>query len=388
MNGSSEGGLKTKGRAGLSLALTLPMALLLFVLLSNGENVFAQPDRLFAYMATLILDVFLFFQMLYTGKTDKWRAVLFVAFAVTLCISFIANMTAIRGTRTFSEADVLQCRIPFCHIVTTMILIPLALSRSIIFPGAIEGGFANISSMLVIIFGGLILLGRGFCAWGCFYGGWEDGVSRLKKRAVWKTPPGYLRWGGFAVLILVALTSAATLVPTYCDWLCPFKAVTEYAPPRDFTSTVQFVIFVAIFVGLVIVLPFLTRKRTQCAWFCPMGAFSSLFNKINAWDIRIDKDKCAKCGKCVRECPVFALDKESLETGAAHLNCVKCGRCADGCPKGAIGYHVRFTQVMKHPTTARMLFLYASFTFLALFSGGAMEQAILVVLKMFAERSF
>jgi ferredoxin len=83
-----------------------------------------------------------------------------------------------------------------------------------------------------------------------------------------------------------------------------------------------------------------------------------------------------------------ALDKESLESGAAHLNCVKCGRCADGCPKGAIGYHVRFTQVMKHPTTARLLFLYASFGFLALFSGGATEQAILVVLKLFAERSF
>jgi ferredoxin-type protein NapH len=381
-------GLKTKGRALVSLALALPMALILLALLTQGDrSFFTQPDRLFAFAATWLLDIFLFYKMLYTGKTDKWRAALFVLFAVTLCIAFISNMTELRGTRTFNGADVLECKIPFCHIVTTMILIPLALSRSIIFPGTIEGGFADISSMLVIVFGGLIILGRGFCAWGCFYGGWEDGMSRIRKTAIWKTPPAYLRWGGFAVLILVALTSAATLVPTYCDWLCPFKAVTEYNSPTDFISFIQFVIFVSIFVGLVIVLPFLTRKRTQCAWFCPMGAFNSLFNKINAWDIRIDKDKCVKCGKCVKNCPVFALDSDALEEGAAHIQCVKCGRCADDCPRGAIGYHLRFTQVLKHPTTARVLFLYASFGFLAVFSSGSIQQAILAVLKLLANWS-
>lgn len=388
MDDLTRSGLKTKGRAWLSLALTLPMVLILFLLLTQGQNVFAEPDRFFAYGATLLLDAFLFFKMLHTGKTDKWRAVLFVTFAVTLSVAFIAHMVEMRGARTFSEADVLQCKIPFCHIVTTVILIPLALSQSIIFPGAIEGGFANISQMLIIIFGGLLILGRGFCAWGCFYGGWEDGVSRLRKTPVWKKPPGYLRWGGFAVLILVALTSAATLVPTYCVWLCPFKAVTEYSTPYDFTSLVQFLLFASIFVGLVIILPFLTRKRTQCAWFCPMGAFNSLFNVVNAWDVRIDKDKCVRCGKCIRNCPVFAVDEDSLESGRTNSNCIKCGRCADECRTGAIGYHLRFTRIMKHPTTARMLFLYAGFAFLAAFSGGAIQQTILIVLHLVTGRSY
>jgi polyferredoxin len=380
--------LKTQGRAWLSLALTLPMALMLVLLLTQGRDVFSRPDWLFAYVATLVLDVFLFFKMLHTGKTDKWRAVLFVTFAVTLCISFISHMTEMRGARTFSEADLLQCKIPFCHMVTTMILIPLALSQSIIFPGVIEGGFANISQMLLIVFGGLLILGRGFCAWGCFYGGWEDGISRLRKKPIWKTPPAYLRWGGFAVLLLVALTSAATLVPTYCDWLCPFKAVTEYATPYDFTSFVQFLLFVSIFVGLVIILPFLTRKRTQCAWFCPMGAFNSLFNKVNAWEIGIDKDKCVRCGKCIKSCPVFALDKEALDVGAANINCVKCGKCSDNCPKGAIGLRLRFTKVLQHPTTARTLFLYAGFAFLAAFSGGSIQQSILSIIEFIANRSY
>ena len=380
--------LKTQGRWLLSLLLTLPMALILFVLLTMGDDsLFAQPDRLFAFSAVLLLDVFLFFKMLYTGKTDRWRAILFIAFAVALSLTFIVHMTELRGTRTFSNADVLQCRIPFCHIVTTMILIPLALSKSIIFPGQIEGGFANISSMLVIVFGSLLVLGRGFCAWGCFYGGWDDGFSRLGKRKTWKTSPTYLRWGGFAVLILVALTSAATLVPSYCSWVCPFKAVTEFDAVTNFESFAKFVIFAGLFIGLVIVLPILTRKRTQCAWFCPMGAFNSLFNPINAFDIRIDQDRCLKCGKCVRNCPVDALADGALDKGSANINCVKCGKCADECSQGAIGYHIRGTAVLKHPTTARMLYLYAAFAFLAVFSGGAFQQAILIVVKLFATGS-
>ena len=380
--------LRTQGRWLVSLLLTLPMALVLFFMLTGGDDsLFAQPERLFAFATVLFLDVFLFFMMLYTGKTDRWRAILFIAFAVALCITFIVNITELRGTRTYSGSDSLQCEIPFCHIVTTMILIPLALSQSIIFPGRIEGGFASISEMLIIVIGALLVLGRGFCAWGCFYGGWEDGFSRIRKKAVWKNPPTYLRWGGFAVLILVALTSAATLVPTYCDWICPFKAVTEYEAVTSFWSFVKFVIFAGMFVGLVVVLPILTKRRTQCSWLCPMGALCSLTNPVNAWDIRIKQDECLKCGKCIRACPVGALDNDSLESGKAHIQCVKCGKCSDECPRGAIGYHLRFTGIMTHPTTTRVLFLYVGFGFLAIFSGGTLQQAILFVVKTLANWS-
>jgi len=376
--------LRTQGRPWLSLLLTLPMAFVLFVLLTGGTDVFSQPDSLFAFAAIWILDCVLFFKLLHSGKTDRYRAVLFIAYALALSLVFITHKQEVRGHRSFSSADFLQCQIPFCHIVTTMILVPAVLARSIIFPGSINEGFANISMMLVIVAGAFLILGRGFGSWGCFYGGWDDAFSRLRKRRVWKNPPTWLRWGGFAVLILVALSSAALLYPSYCVWLCPFKAVTEYSPVTDLRSGIQALLFVSLFAALVVILPILTGKRTQCAWFCPMGALCSLSAPISLHEIRIDRSRCIGCKKCVKACPIGALDAAALEAGKAHMQCVKCGRCADVCPRGCIGYRLRFTRVLRHPTVARVLFLYSAFAFLATFSGGVLQQSILIGLRLAA----
>jgi ferredoxin len=81
---------------------------------------------------------------------------------------------------------------------------------------------------------------------------------------------------------------------------------------------------------------------------------------------------------------VGALDEDSLKSGKAGINCTKCGKCADVCPSGAIGYHLRLSAVLKHPTTQRVLFLYAAFTFLAVFSGGTLQQMVLLLLSLAA----
>ena len=70
-------------------------------------------------------------------------------------------------------------------------------------------------------------------------------------------------------------------------WLGPFKAVSEYVAARNPLGMVQNGIFILLFAGLVIVLPWLTRKRTQCAFFCSFGAFQSIFNKTSVFDVKI-----------------------------------------------------------------------------------------------------
>ena len=374
----------TQGSWIRSILLTLPMAIILFVMLTGGGDVFSWPEYRFAFAVVYTLDVIIFFRMLYTGKTDRGRAILFILFAIALSSTFIVNMVETRGNMTFNEADLLQCKVPFCHIVTTMILIPAALSKSIIFPGAINEGYASIASMLVIVAGAWLVLGKGFCSWVCFFGGWDDGFSRLRRKAAWKNPPTYLRRGGFAVLILVALTSASSLIPTYCDWVFPFKAVTEFEVVTSVESGLKAIVFASLFGGLVIGLPIFTKKRTQCAWFCPMGALCSITNKVNIYDLRIDKEGCIKCRKCIKACPVQALDKESLELGKANSSCMKCGKCADVCPNNSIGYHIKFTRLFAHPTTTRMLFLYTAFGFLTIFSGGAVQRMVLLILNFTA----
>ena len=320
--------------------------------------------------------------MLYTGKTHKYRATGFIALALFFALTFIVNLIRMRGSMTFSNSNLLSCEIPFCHIVTTMIIIPAAITKTIIFPGSIIEGFASVSAMLVIVAGISISLGRGFCSWGCFFGGWDDGTSSILKKPVMKKINPALKWAPFAVLIIVALTSAATLTPTYCDWLCPFKSVTEY---QKITSVIVFfktLVFLSLFAGLVIVLPLLSKKRIQCSAFCPMGALLSFTNKINIFRVKVNKEKCNNCKTCLKSCPSLSIGENDLETGNPSFTCTKCGKCIDACTKEAISYHIAGTSQNKNHTLKRNLFLYPSFTLLVIFTGKTMQYGIILLIKL------
>ena len=123
----------------------------------------------------------------------------------------------------------------------------------------------------------------------------------------------------FAVLLMVSLTAALSLVPTYCDWICPFKTVTEFEQVTSVESAAKAGIFVSLFAGLVVVLPVMTRKRTQCSFLCPLGAINSVSNKITPFTVKIDKNTCNNCFKCVEVCPLFALSREGIKEGKVSL---------------------------------------------------------------------
>jgi ferredoxin-type protein NapH len=373
----------TQGSVWKSILLTLPMILLILIFIAGGIPDLSTMDKAISFWITLVFLTTLFFLILYTGRTDRYRRIGFVLMALFFALTFIVSLIKERGAMTFNQENLLSCEIPFCHIVTTMIIIPVALTKSIIFPGSIIGGFASIASMLVIVIGVSLSLGRGFCSWGCFYGGWDDGTSRILRKPKIKKINPVFRWMSFAVLLLVALWSAMTLNPEYCDWLCPFKTVTEFEKVTSFTIFMKTVVFLSLFLGLVIILPVLTKKRVQCATFCPMGALLSLTNKINAFDVRIDKEKCSSCQKCSQTCPTLSLDKNDIEAGRPSVTCMKCGGCIDACSKKAIHYHVKGTPVGKSLSWARNLFLYPAFLLLVVFLGGYMQGGIMMLLHLF-----
>lgn len=367
-----------------AILTSLPMIVMTAVILSGGK-VPQGPLEMFAYALTFLFINALFFLMLKTGRTDRYRAALFILYAVTFSIAFIAHYIEARGSMTISESEILECRAPFCHIVIPMTLIPIALTRTVIFPGTMNGTYASIAGMMIIWIGASISLGRGFCGWGCFLGGWDDGFSRILKKPVIRRFPNRITYMPFAVLLAVALLSAASLSPVYCKWLCPYKAVTEYVAVTSATRLLQMVIFLSLFAGLVVVLPVLTRKRIQCGTFCPFGAFQSFTNRISPFGVTIDKGRCIGCKKCINICPTFSMKEVSLGKGKARMTCIKCGKCVDNCPKNALSFHIRGTAPDQNPTGQRVLFLYAGFLFLATMSGGNIQKALLVVTGLFLQ---
>ena len=227
---------------------------------------------------------------------------------------------------------------PFCFLAIPMMIVPAALSKTIIFPGSILPTPTNdkaIATMVALWLAATIVLGKGWCSYGCFFGGIEEGFAALRKRPLLRRIHPSLRLLPWGVLAAIVLLSAATYSPTYCEWLCPFKAVTEFPEVRSAQTAAQFGIFSALFAGLVIALPVATKKRTQCTFLCPFGAFQSLFNHISVFDIRVNRSACAGCTSlCTSSCPTLSIDKSSIEAGKTLISCMKLRRVRGRLPKG------------------------------------------------------
>ncbi len=365
-----------------TLLLGLPIVLLMAMMVTQGQPLPQEPLNLIPLVVAYVFTVGMFLVILYTGRIYRYRAILFVTYAVCFVLTFIPNLLELRGSMAITRAEMIQGHTPFCHMVIPTTIIPAALSRTIIFPGSMLEGFASIGTMLVLWLGATIALGRAWCSWGCFYGGLDEGFSKVGRRPLLRRIGRRWTYLPFAVLLAVALTSAATLTPTYCGWLCPFKAVTEFEAVTSATVVVQTVIFVVLFLGLVVVLPILTKRRVQCGLFCPMGAFQSLTNKLNIFDVRIDPDQCVQCGRCESLCPTFSISRDSIRKGRTCLTCTKCGRCVDECPKNAISYHLKGTPVGVRSHVARLAFVYAAFLLLAMMGSGMIAGAVRRILLL------
>jgi len=365
-----------------SVLVTIPVMLLTAMMLTGGQALPKDPLLLASTCFTWVLLNFAFFRMLSSGRTFAYRSGLFITLAVAFVITFSTALLSTRGSLALTEADVVQGKTPFCHLVIPMVIIPGVLTRTIIFPGTLVGAFASIGSMLVLWIGGTIALGRAWCSWICFYGGLDEGFSRIGKRPRIKHVGRAWTYLPFALLIAVVLISAVSLSPFYCEWLCPFKAVTEAPAITNALVLFQTILFVALFLVLVVVLPLLMKRRAQCGLFCPFGAFQSFTNAITAFDVRIDTMRCTKCGLCVRTCPTFSLTDESVAAGRTLMTCTRCGRCVDVCPVHAVSYHIKGTRAGASPNAARVLFLLPAFVFLSAIGGGMISTAIWRLLKL------
>ncbi len=367
--------------------LAFPMMIFSFLMLSGGK-IPADPKKLFAFAATYLFFNALFFLMIRTEKTDKYRAILFGVYAVFFTVSFISHFIEVRGSMGISDTELIACRTPFCHIVIPMTIIPLALSKTIIFPGTMVGAYAAIASMFVIWIGASLTIGRGFCGWACFFGGWDDAFSRIRKKPLIKKINPRWHYLNYAVLLLVVLTSAIALSPTYCEWLCPYKTVSEFVQITSVKTLIQTIIFVSLFIGLVIVLPILTKRRTQCGLFCPFGAFQSFTNKVSPFEVRVNQDACVKCMRCMQVCPTFSINEETIAKGKTRITCIKCGKCIDNCPKGALMFHVKGTPLTGNSNVSRLLFLYPAFLFLVIMAGSNFQDAIARIIRLITTGSF
>lgn len=379
--------LERPGRRGVGRAVLLTAPMVLWSLLMMTPRLRTAHDgvTLGAALAVAAFMSFLFYEMMRTGETYRWRRIFFVALGLLFPVGFLSALVALRGTMSIPIEHIVAGDTPFCFMVTPMLLIPAALTRTIIFPGSILATANNphsIATMIGLWAAMTLVLGKAWCSYGCFFGGIEEGFAAVAKRPLLRRIDARFRLAPWAVLLATVLLSAALFEPVYCTWLCPFKTVTEFFEVRNALTAMQFVVFITLFAGLVVVLPLLTKKRTQCGFFCPFGAFQSIFNKINIFEIRVDRARCVDCGACQRACPTMAITPASVQAGGVHLNCMRCGACVDVCRKEAAVWHVKGTALAVKPERARLLFLYGAWAMATMFGGSVLAGSLVSLVHL------
>jgi ferredoxin-type protein NapH len=368
---------------GRSLLLTLPILLWSLLMLFH-PGVRTDLASLIAGSVTVLFMTALFFAMMRTRTTYRWRRAFFVALGVLFPIGFIHNLLVVRGSMGIPIEEMIAGRTPFCFMPIPTMILPAVLTRAVPFSGSLAPGGgasgAGIAVMVGLWLAFAIVLGKAWCSYACFFGGIEEGVAAIPSKPRIRTIDPRWRCVPWAVLLAIVLLSLAFFEPAYCVWLCPFKAVTEYIAARNLLGLIQNVIFILLFAALVIVLPWLTKKRTQCAFWCPFGAFQSLFNKISVFTVKIDRTRCRPCVLCKNACPNMSITDEAIQRGEALMTCMKCGACVDACPRHAVNFHIKGTGGDANPERARLLFLYSAWALAVMFGGTIIAQGLSTIL--------
>lgn len=383
-----------------SLILSCMMAFIIFFFVVLMHN-FSIASIVYALFLLFLFVRMTFSERKKMGSGVIYRRIFQTVFAVGFCIAFISDLYTERGSMAITSQALSNSELPFCHIAIPQVLLPLLVTKNIIFPARIAGHYAAVSSMILIWLVCTLTLGRGWCSWVCFYGGWEEGFSHAAKKQRLKLLPKNreLREFHFGFLFFVILASLCELACIYCEWFCPFKLVTEFSPINSIPSLIATVMFIGLFLGLVVVLPILTKKRTQCSTLCPFGAFASLTDRFSLFQMKIDTQKCTGCMKCASVCPFSAIDIKTIQDKKDHpeFSCAKCGECVAVCPQKAITYSLRFCkntcgcghnqakpktaagcvfQELLHPA---QLFRFAAFTFAVIMSSDFMIKSLNLV---------
>ena len=363
---------------GASLLWTLPVVIWTLLVFSRGWSQ-GSPAQRTATVVTTIFLTGLFLWMMKSGETYRPRRIFFVALGFLFPVGFIWELVAQRGSMSISAEQMLLGNTPFCHLALPMMALPGILSKTIIFPGSILPKPENphaFGAMLALWVGATLILGRGWCSWGCFFGGIEEGFASFRRKPVIQKIDR--RWTLFpwAMLTLVIVGTAISLSPFYCEWICPFKTVTEFPAVTSLRKALQFGIFTTLFATIVVILPLLTKKRTQCSFFCPLGPIQALANKINIFELKTHPTHCVSCGLCEKACPVLAIDPGEGGIRQVNMNCSRCGACADVCPKRAVRFRIKGTPFVVPASAPRMLFLFATWIFATMFGGSLLDNTL------------
>ncbi|MBR5524013.1 MAG: 4Fe-4S binding protein, partial [Clostridia bacterium] len=212
--------------------------------------------------------------------------------------------------------------------------------------GSLQGSFSAGHSTLFYVGGILllysVLLGRLICGWLCPFGLIQEWLYKIKTPKVKKSPItrllSYLKYVllvFFVIIVPILYALRDTPLPAFCKYICPAgtleggisllanKVNSSYFSMLGPIFTWKFLLMVSIMTGCIFVF------RLFCRFICPLGALYGLFNRISIFGVKLNRDKCVDCNKCISHCKMDIRHVNDQE-------CISCGECIPVCPTNAI----------------------------------------------------
>jgi len=223
-----------------------------------------------------------------------------------------------------------------------------------------ESAYLVVLPMVMVAAIFAVVVGRGWCGWGCPLGFAQYLVSRFRAvlgfqyRELPYWAVAVLDHAKYAILFVMVLVALAIGIPSlglavfgdslalpYCQ-VCPgkglFTVLQQGLGVEPFATTLPWVAIGML--GLFLVASFSVRMF-WCR-VCPIGAFLALFNRQSLFWLRKDPSRCTKCRVCLRVCPmdIEEIFVEMERENVTSPECIMCGRCVESCPEdGALSFN-------------------------------------------------
>ena len=188
---------------------------------------------------------------------------------------------------------------------------------------------------ILVLYG--ILFGRMICGWLCPFGLIQELLHKIKTPKLKKSPvTRILSYAKYVILVFFCLVVPLMYAdPGFCKYICPAGTLEGgiglLSNPNNAKElarlgplfTWKFLLMVSIIVGCVFIF------RLFCRFLCPLGALYALFNRFSIFGIKLNRDKCVDCNRCISHCKMDIRHVGDTE-------CIHCGECVAVCPTNAI----------------------------------------------------